>query len=54
MQLTSAEHYAPWCFSFEQVRRDSSLSGDHMCWVYFNEAEIPTKWNEMVVHAGVS
>ena len=33
---------------FEQARRDSSLPSDHMCWVFFNDAEIPKKWNEML------
>ena len=31
---------------FEQARRDASLPADHLCWVFFNEAEIPSKWNE--------
>ena len=31
---------------FEQARRDTSLPADHLCWVFFNEAEIPSKWNE--------
>ena len=33
---------------FEQARRDTSLSlsTDHLCWVFFDEAEIPSKWNE--------
>lgn len=30
---------------FEQVRRYLSLSTDHLCWVFFNEAEISSKWN---------
>ena len=33
---------------FEQTRRDASLSlsTDHLCWVFFDEAEIPSKCNE--------
>ena len=33
---------------FEHARRDTSLSlsTDHLCWVFFDEAEIPSKWNE--------
>ena len=34
--------------SFEQARRDASLPSDHLCWVFFNEAEIPKRWNEML------
>lgn len=34
--------------SFKQARRDSSLPSEHICWVFFNEAEIPAKWNESV------
>ena len=30
---------------FEQARRDISTA-DHLCWVFFSEAEIPSKWNE--------
>ena len=31
---------------FEQSRRDTTRSSDHMCTVFFDEAEIPTKWQE--------
>ena len=31
---------------FEQARRDSSSSPDHLCFVFFDDAEIPNKWQD--------
>ena len=31
---------------FEQARRDTTASSDHMCTVFFDDAEIPTKWHD--------
>ena len=33
---------------FEQARRDTTASSDHMCTVFLDDAEIPTKWQEML------
>ena len=33
--------------AFEQARRDSAgTSLNHTCWILFDEAEVPTKWND--------
>ncbi len=32
---------------FEQSRRDAPL-GDHICFVFFNDAEVPTKWQNTI------
>ena len=32
---------------FEQARRDSACTSlEHTCWIFFEEAEVPTKWND--------
>ena len=31
---------------FEQARQDMTASSDHLCTVFFDDAEIPTKWQE--------
>lgn len=33
---------------FEQARRDNSHSDDHLCTIFYDEAEVPTKWKEIV------
>lgn len=33
---------------FEQARRDRTQAANHLCHIFFEDAEVPAKWNEMV------